>query len=333
MDDLLAKRLRLDRHVPERPGHGVDDRGVRTRHVDDDGRTHRNSTVEGDAGHPAVGGENVHDLPAKEKLAALRLRRTLQVPGRELRIGDVAAVRPKDCTLDLAPARFAKAFVVHGPRRPEATQVIEGEPLPDRRPVPFLVRYFQLLRKPEVLLEVPVVIGLHHDAATVDELRQLTLIVGLEVPRPVLPVVVPLPGEGDTVERRVVDPDDRARIRGRPVTGRRVPVHIQGSVAELGELVGGCSADDASANDDGIVLVPHGLSPTREGRIIPDLVPGSAEKDLRQPTGRQPRSSPHTLRVPRTSSFIGRRTQTPVGGRRPPLGKSRRGSAPRHRRW
>ena len=260
MDHFLAKRLRLDRHVVERPGHGVDDRGMRARHVDDDGRLHRFATVQGDAAYPALIGEDAHDLAPEGELGALRLRRTLQVVGGKLRIGDVAAVRPEDGALDLASARLAEALVVHGPGRSEAAKIEERDPRPDRRPVPFLARDPELVRESEVLFEPAVVLGLHHHATGVDEPREPALVVRPEVVRPFLPVVIGLPGERDPVEGRVVDPDDRARVRGRPVARGGVPVHAQGAVSELRELEGGRGADDPRPDDDGVVLITHGSS-------------------------------------------------------------------------
>ena len=53
-------------------------------------------------------------------------------------------------------------------------------------------------------------------------------------------------------------------LEGRPVAGGRQLVHVQGPVAELRELEGGGGADDAGANDEGVVLVAHDFSPCPE---------------------------------------------------------------------
>ena len=180
-------------------------------------------------------GPNLHHLAPEPELRALRLRRALQVVGGELRVGDVARGRPEHAARELASARLPESLVAHQPGRAVAARVVDRELLADLRGVPLLERDAQLSRQADVLRQVVVVLGLHHQASALDELREAALVVRLEVLRPVVPVVVPLPCERDAVEGRVVHPDDGARGGGRPVTGGGEPVHVQGPVAELRE--------------------------------------------------------------------------------------------------
>ena len=258
MDHLLPERLRLDGHVVQRAGHAVDDGGVGAGDVDHDGRRGLRPVVELHAADASAFGPNLDHLAPEQELRALRLRGALQVVGRELRVGDVAGGRPEHASCKLAAARLPEPLVAHEARRPVAARVVDGKLLADLRGIPLLERDAQLPGQADVLRQVAVVLGLHHQAPALDELREAALVVRLEVLRPAVPVVVALPRERDAVEGRVVHPDDGARGGGRPVAGGGEPVHVQGPVTELGEFEGGGGADDAGADDDGVVVMVGG---------------------------------------------------------------------------
>ena len=264
VDDFLAQRLRLDGHVVEGAGHAVHDRGVRAGDVGHDRRRNLGLVIEPHAADAAAVCQYLDDLAPEPELRPLRLRRALQVVGRELRVGDVAGSRPEHAARELAPARLPESLVAHQAGRAVTAQVIDRELLADPRGIPFLERNAELLRQADMLLQVVVELGLHHEASALDELREAAFVVGFEILRPLVPVVIALPRERGAVERGVVHPDDRARAGGRPVAGGRKLVHVQGSVAELRELEGGSGADDAGADDEGVVLVAHDLSPYPE---------------------------------------------------------------------
>ena len=254
VDDFLAQRLRLDGHVVQCAGHAVDDGGVGAGDVDHDRSRDLRPVVELHAAGASAFGPNLDDLAPEQEFRALRLRRALQVVGRELRVGDVAGGRPEHAARELASARLAEPLVVHQAGRSIAAHVVDRQPLANRRGIPFLEWNAELLRQADVLVQVVVVLGLHHQAPALDEFREAALVVGVEVLGPLVPVVIALPRERDAVEGRVVHPDDGARARGRSVARGRELVHVQRAVAELGELEGGGGADDAGSDDEGVVL-------------------------------------------------------------------------------
>ena len=231
VDHLLAQRPRPDGHVVQGAGHAIDDGGVRAGDVDHDRRRDFRTVVESHAEDTSGVFRDLDDLAPEPELRSLRLRRALQVVGRELRVGDVPGGRPEHASCELAAARLSEPLVGHQPGRAVPARVVDREPLPNLVGIPLLERDAELPGQADMFLQVVVELGLHHEAAALDELCETTFVVRFEVLRPLVPVVIALPRERGAVVRGVVHPDDGARARGRPVAGGRQPVNVQRPVA------------------------------------------------------------------------------------------------------
>src|SRR5690606_22405281 len=81
---------------------------------------------------------------------------------------------------------------------------------------------------------------------------------------PVAPVVITVERHGAPCHGRVIGADDGAGVRGGAVAGGRQPVDVDGAVALAGEFHAYRGADDAGADDDGVVAGGcHAFSPSR----------------------------------------------------------------------
>ena len=200
--------------------------------------------------------EDRGDLAVEAEPGTLGLGGALGVVARELRVVDVARAGEEHAALDPALGR-AEGRIVGPLGRAEAAEVVERQARPDPVGAPVLVGDAERVHVAADRAQVIVGLGLHHQAAALDELRKAALVRRGEIARPVVPGEEALVGERRAVEGRVVGADDRAGRAGRAVARRRQLVEVERPPAALGELVGGARADDPGADDDRVVGLAH----------------------------------------------------------------------------
>ena len=251
---LVAQGLGLDVHRVVDAGHLVDDERVRSGHVDDHRGVQLGAVGQRDARHPPVGPADVGDLGVEPELAAPGLGRPLQVVAGQLGVAHVAGVRRVQRSDQLALGLGPEPVVLGAARFTVGAVLVERVALGQLLAREDLVGHSDLVEQGQHLL---VVAPLQHEqhGARLHVQGVASLIFGIEVVGPVLPVREALVGHGYAVKCRVVGAHDGARIAGRAVPGCWQLVDVQGPPALLGQLEGDGGADHPGADDDCVVTL------------------------------------------------------------------------------
>jgi hypothetical protein len=108
--------------------------------------------------------------------------------------------------------------------------------------------------------EMLIMLGLYYQTAAFDEFRQPRFVVDTDVVLPVAPVMIALERQRAAVRCRIIGADNGAGVRGGAITGGRQFVDIERLPAFFGQLETDRSADDAGADDDGVVMFSRVMS-------------------------------------------------------------------------
>ena len=158
------------------------------------------------AGHPAVTKtnpthtailfEDLFNLHVESELGPARFRRAMQVVGRKLRVGDVAAGRKKDGAVQTPAGGLAKVWMFGSFCRGITLELEHWQTLDDLLAVQLFIRAANLFHDVDGVLKLIIAFGFHHQTAAVDVTRVSPFVLGAKKVLPILPVKVRLISHG-----------------------------------------------------------------------------------------------------------------------------------------
>ena len=253
MGNLVAQRPGLDAHALLHAGHLVDLGRMRPRDIDHYRRVDGRPVGKRYARHATVRPANFRDLAIEPEFRAVGLGGALQIMGRELRVGDVAAGREEHRARNFATGRLAKTLVLRALGRAEAFDVQDRHFGEQRFLIQVVAGRADFRHQFHRMRQHAVALGLHHQAAAVDIAGQATLVRRAEEILPVFPVEMALIGDGRAIHRGIVGPDNGAGTARGAIPRRRQFIDHQRLAALAHQPQRGGGADDAGADDDRIV--------------------------------------------------------------------------------